>query len=211
MSQPDGHYQFEPLPRPAQIAPLQGIVAGDFDGDGRADIYAVQNSYAAAPSVGRFDGGLSQLLRGDGHGHFSVVPAGESGLVVPGDAKALAAVDFDRDGWPDFVVTRNSDRMLAFHNAGRAGRHSLRVSLRGEKGNPGAIGARLILTLADGTTETSEVPGGGGYGSQPAACCFFGWPESNPPRDLRVRWPAGAVTRHAVPKAGGVLELKATP
>ena len=46
LSQPDGTYRFEPLPRIAQIAPLQGMVAGDFDGDGHADIYAVQNSYA---------------------------------------------------------------------------------------------------------------------------------------------------------------------
>ena len=46
LSQPDGTYRFEPLPRLAQISPLQGVVAGDFDGDGHADIYAVQNSYA---------------------------------------------------------------------------------------------------------------------------------------------------------------------
>ena len=41
-----GLFHFEPLPHLAQIAPLQGMVAGDFNGDGYADIYAVQNSYA---------------------------------------------------------------------------------------------------------------------------------------------------------------------
>ena len=116
LSQPDGTYRFEALPRIAQIAPLQGIVAGDFDGDGKADIYAVQNSYAPPPVVGRFDGGLSQLLRGDGHGHFTAVPPAESNLLVPGDAKALVVVDLDRDGWPDFLVTRNNDDTLAFRN-----------------------------------------------------------------------------------------------
>ena len=73
LSQPDGTYRFEPLPRLAQIAPFQGVVAGDFDGDGKADIYAVQNSYAPPAVVGRFDGGLSQLLRGDGRGGFTAV------------------------------------------------------------------------------------------------------------------------------------------
>src|SRR5208283_1244996 len=93
LSQPDGTYRFEPLPRIAQISPLQGVVAGDFGGDGHAGIYAVQNSYAPIPSVGRFDGGLSQLLRGDGRGHFTPVAPSESNLVVAGDAKALAVVD----------------------------------------------------------------------------------------------------------------------
>ncbi|HET7536159.1 MAG TPA: VCBS repeat-containing protein, partial [Candidatus Didemnitutus sp.] len=46
LSQPGGTYRFEPLPRIAQIAPIEGLVAGDFDGDGHADICAVQNSYA---------------------------------------------------------------------------------------------------------------------------------------------------------------------
>jgi hypothetical protein len=115
LSQPDGRYRFEPLPRLAQIAPFQGVVAGDFDGDGHADIYAVQNSYAPIPSVGRFDGGLSVLLRGDGQGSFVVVPSAESGLVVPGDAKSVALVDLDGDGRPEFFVTRNNDTTLVFH------------------------------------------------------------------------------------------------
>jgi hypothetical protein len=118
LSQPDGRYRFEPLPRLAQIAPFQGIVAGDFDGDGHADIYAVQNSYAPIPAVGRFDGGLSQLLRGDGRGHFIPAPLAESGLIAPGDAKAVVVLDLNHDGRPDFVVTRNNATTLAFQNNG---------------------------------------------------------------------------------------------
>jgi len=118
LSQPDHRFRFEPLPPIVQIAPLQGIVAGDFDHDGKADIYAVQNSYAPTPVVGRFDGGLSQLLRGDGQGRFTPVTPAESGLVVPGDAKALVVLDLDNDGWPDFLVSRNNDTTLAFRNKG---------------------------------------------------------------------------------------------
>ena len=61
LSRDNAQYEFIPLPRIAQIAPLQGMVAGDFDGDGKVDLYAVQNSYAPNPVVGRFDGGLSQF------------------------------------------------------------------------------------------------------------------------------------------------------
>jgi enediyne biosynthesis protein E4 len=211
LSQPDGTYRFEPLPRIAQVSPLQGVVAGDFDGDGNADIYAVQNSYAPPPVVGRFDGGLSQLLRGDGHGHFTPVPAAESGLIVPGDAKALAVVDLDGDGWPDFLVTRNNSSALAFRNHGVPGRSPLRVILRGPPGNPTAVGARVTLTLKGGQTQTSEVYAGSGYYSQSSSACFFGSPLSNPPQSVQVRWPDGSSSNFAISPSSTTLTLSAPP
>jgi hypothetical protein len=209
LSQPDGSFKFEPLPRLAQIAPLQGIVAGDFDGDGRADIYAVQNSYAPIPSVGRFDGGLSQLLRGDGHGHFIPATPADSGLIVPGDAKALAELDLNHDGWPGFLVTRNNSSTLAFRNHGLPGRNSLRVTLHGPPGNPTGVGALITLELADGATQTGEIHAGSGYYSQPAPAVYFGYPDSNPPKKIRVRWPAGAISEHEVPAKASTLLLAA--
>jgi len=198
LSQSDGTYRFTPLPRIAQIAPTQGLVAGDFDGDGLPDIYAVQNSYAPIASVGRFDGGLSQLFRGDGQGHFTPVPPADSNLLVIGDAKALAVLDFDGDGWPDFLITRNNATTLAYRNHGVAGRQSLRVALRGAPGNPTAIGACITVELADGSTQQREVIAGSGYASQSSAACFFGYPTANPPRQVRIRWPNGTSTKHAV-------------
>jgi hypothetical protein len=127
LSQPDGTYRFEPLPRIAQIAPLRGIAAGDFDGDGNADLFAVQNSFAPPASIGHFDGGVSQLLRGDGRGHFTPVSPAESGLIVPGEAVAVEARDLDGDGWADFVVTRGDGSVVAFHNNGVAGRKAPRT------------------------------------------------------------------------------------
>ncbi len=210
LSQPDGardvsgggalgegarvRYRFVPWPRIAQVAPADGLVAGDFDGDGHADLYVVQNSDAPAPAIGHFDGGLSQLLRGDGHGNFTPVPPAESGLVVPGDAKALAVLDLDGDGWPDFLVSRNGEATLAFRNRGEAGRHSLRVVLQGRPGNPQAVGARVTAEYADGATETGEVCAGSGYYSQSTAALFFGSTDQNPLRRVRVRWPSGATT-----------------
>ncbi len=207
LSQDDGTYRFEPLPRLAQVAPLQGMVAGDFDGDGRADIYAVQNSYAPIPAVGRYDGGLSLMLRGDGHGHFTAVTPAESGLIVPGDAKALAALDLGHDGWPDFMVTRNNSTTLAFRNQGVSGRHSLRVHLEGAPGNPRGIGARITVEFQDGSDETTEVCAGSGYYSQSTPTCFFGYLESNPPKKIHVRWPNGITTEYVAPNGSSSLTL----
>ena len=103
----------------AQVSPLQSIVVRDFDGDGHVDIYAVQNSYAPTSSVGRFDGGLSVLLRGDGRGGFTWIEPAASGLVVPGDAKSVVAWD-RTEGGPAILVTRNNDTPLLFHRNSRA-------------------------------------------------------------------------------------------
>jgi enediyne biosynthesis protein E4 len=209
LSQPDGTYRFEALPRIAQISILQGMVAGDFEGTGHADLYAVQNSYAPVASVGRQDGGLSQLLRGDGHGHFTAVPVAESGLLVPENAKALAAVDLDNNGWAGFLVTRNNGTTAAFRNGGRAGHHPLRIALKGAAGNPTAVGARITVELADGTAETAEVYAGSGYYSQSSASCFFGYPDGNAPRRILVRWPSGQQTEHPYPAGAAILTLAA--
>jgi hypothetical protein len=198
LSQPDGTYRFEPLPRIAQIAPTQGLVTGDFDGDGFADVYAVQNLHAPIPAVGRFDGGLSQLLRGDGHGHFTAVAPAESGLLVPGDAKGLAVLDLAGDGWPGFLVTRNNSSTLAFRNRGVAGAHALRVDVAGPRGNPTGVGALVTLERADGSRSAAEVYGGSGYCSQSSPALFFGYTAKNAPTRQLIRWPDGRKTEQPI-------------
>lgn len=117
LSAADGTYEFRPLPRIAQIAPAQALAAADLDGDGNLDLYLVQNSHAPDATIGRFTGGLSQLLRGDGRGGFEAVEPAASGLVVPGDGRAVVVVDLDRDGHADLLVARNGAPLLAFRRA----------------------------------------------------------------------------------------------
>jgi hypothetical protein len=194
LSQSDGAWKIATLPRIAQIAPLQGMVTGDFNGDGHTDLFAVQNLHSVAPAIGRFGGGLAQLLLGDGAGGFTPVPPIESGLVVPGDAKALLALDLNNDGWPDLLASRNRQSSLAFMHRAVEGSGSFRVVLKGARGNPAAVGAVLTLELADGRTQRTELFAGSGYYSQQAPGCFFAYPRSNPPKQLTVRWPDGRTT-----------------
>ncbi len=126
------------------------------------------------------------------------MPPAESGLVVRGDAKALAVLDFDDDGWPDFLVSRNNDTAVAFRNRGVAGSRPLKVTLNGSAGNPAAVGARVTVERASGSTETTEIYAGSGYYTQSTAACFFGCPNADSIRRLRVRWPSGKTTEHDV-------------
>jgi hypothetical protein len=117
-------------------------------------------------------------------------------LVVPGDAKALVVTDLDADGWPDLVASRNDEPALAFRNQGRAGHQAFGVQLQGPPGNPTAIGAKLTLTLADGSTQTAELSAGSGYLSQSSSTAFFTYPTASPPRLLAVSWPDGTSQQH---------------
>ncbi|TVR53697.1 MAG: RNA-binding protein [Puniceicoccaceae bacterium] len=192
----DGTFDFRPLPRWAQTGPIFGLAALDVDGDGHADLYAVQNFFTPEPTTGRFNGGISILLRGDGTGGFTPVLPAESGLVLPGDAKALTVVDFDDNGWPDFVASRNHGHLAAFENRGVEGRHSFTVALRGLPGNPEAIGARVTVHRTDGTRSTAEMYSNFGYRSQSPSLLFFGHTEANHPETIEIRWPDGAVSTH---------------
>ncbi|HET8656751.1 MAG TPA: VCBS repeat-containing protein [Longimicrobiaceae bacterium] len=126
----DGSFTLVPLPREAQLAPIYGISAGDFDGDGHADLLLAGNFDAARPQLGRLGSSYGLLLRGDGRGHFTPVRAPESGFVVPGETRDIARV---RTRTGDlYVVARNDDRPLLFR-AAPAGRVASRPSRRGRE------------------------------------------------------------------------------
>lgn len=207
LSQKDGGWRFTPFPPLAQIAPIQGLAVADFDGDGHLDICVTQNSYAPVAYTGRFDGGLGQYLRGNGRGEFEAVPASASGLYIPGDARAAAVIDFDRDGSPDLIVSRNNSSLLAFRNSGSAPQHRLVVKLEGLPGNASAAGARVTLELTDGSSRATEVYLGSGYFSQSSTACSFAWSDRAAPKTLHIRWPDGQTTDRVVDASETFLKL----
>jgi len=114
LSQSDGKYRFQSLPRIAQVAPAQAMVAGDFNGDGASDIYVVQNDYSPVDFGGRFEGGVSQLLQGDGRGGFTAIEPSRSGLMVEGAAESVVAIDANEDNRWDLLVTRRDQPDILF-------------------------------------------------------------------------------------------------
>ncbi len=114
LSEPDGTCTFIPLPRFAQIAPVQAIAAGDFDGDGFSDLCIAQNSASPVPFVGPFDGGLGLYLKGNGDGGFIAVAPEASGFIVPGAAGDMVSVNVDPGERPKIVVSRFEAPPLTF-------------------------------------------------------------------------------------------------
>jgi len=112
LSNRDGSYTLLPLPREAQIAPVYGILATDVDHDGKLDLLLAGNFSGVQPNIGSMMASYGLMLRGDGHGRFTPLRAGESGFFVPGEARDIQRL---RTGRGDlYIVARNDDRPLFF-------------------------------------------------------------------------------------------------
>lgn len=211
LSQPGGGFSFSPLPRSAQIAPVQGMVALDINYDGHPDLRLVHNSFAAIPVVGRFDGGLGDVLLGDGTGDFRSAFDRYHGLPVSGDAKAVVRVQVP--GWeaPNLITSRSIDPLHAVQGKDPSNRpvrgQPLWVRLTDGAGNPQGVGAKVTVTTAAGESLVGEVRAGEGYMSQSSPSVYFGLPSDAKPASITVRWPDGASTEHSAPAGESSISL----
>jgi hypothetical protein len=85
----NGKFELHPLPPIAQLGPLNGMIADDFNSDGNLDVAITGNDYGNEVSDGRYDALNGLVLLGDGTGNFTAQTILQSGFFVPGDAKAL--------------------------------------------------------------------------------------------------------------------------
>jgi hypothetical protein len=96
----------------AQFAPVTRILAGDLDGDGKADLLLLGNHSDNRLKLGSIDASYGCLLKGDGRGHFAYVPQPVSGLSVKGDVKS--AVEWAAGG-KKYLVIGVSEGALQFY------------------------------------------------------------------------------------------------
>jgi hypothetical protein len=195
------HFEARPLPREAQFSPAFGICVGDYDGDGKEDVFLSQNFFDTDPQTARLDAGRGLWLRGEGNGNFSAVPSEASGISVYGEQRGCALCDYDEDGRIDLVMTQNGAETKLFHNV--QGKPGLRVRLKGPPGNPQGFGTQLRVEFPGGQGPMREIHGGSGYWSQDSAVQVLGTPE--PPTAVWVRWSGGRVA--TVPVARGQAEI----
>jgi ASPIC and UnbV len=120
--------------------------------------------------------------------------------------------DFDGDGYRDLVMavkfktsplrylidrifgdeSYKLDWKLFLYRNLHTDNHWLELQLRGSRGNPPAIGARVILEKPDGVV-TEQVVGNveGSHSSQGHYRVYFGLRESDTPCRVKVLWPDG--------------------
>ena len=189
------HFEAVPLPPEVQFAPVFGMGVGDFDGDGSEDIYLGQNFFGMRMEWPRTDAGLGLLLKGDGHGRFSAMPAQTSGIRVYGEQRGISVGDMDHDGRLEIVAAQYGAAVTVWQNL-RA-KPGIRVRFQGPPGNPSGYGASASLKSEASIGPAHEVHAGGGYWSQDSATVVLGL--HGRPDAVRVKWPGGAVSEVAIP------------
>jgi len=130
----DGSYRFEPLPHLAQIALCRAWWPAISTAMATRIFTRSKTPMRPFPRR-RFDGGLSQLLRGDGAGHFAAVAPAESNLVVHAMRRRWSP-----STWMMMAGRISSYRGTTtprcFRKSRHRGHNSLRVMLRGPAGIP---------------------------------------------------------------------------
>ena len=197
------HFEGRALPMEAQLSPAFGVCVGDYDGDGKEDVFLSQNFFAVNSDTARNDAGRGQWLQGDGRGGFRPVPGQESGVKVYGEQRGAALSDYDGDGRMDLVVTQNGAETRLFRN--QTGRPGLRVRLRGPAENPTGVGARMRLKFGERPGPMREVRAGSGYWSQDGAVQVLATPES--PTQIEVQWPGGKTVVYRLPSTAREIQL----
>ena len=137
-------------------------------------------------------------------GEDYVEVSGVSGLDHPGDSRAFAVLDYDRDGWQDLaMVAANAPLFQLYRNqmGERDGAKGGMVAVRFEGGNRSSdaseewstrdgYGARVVLEIGERTL-LREHRAGEGLAAQNSATVKVGIGDAPRAKRLEIRWPSG--------------------
>ncbi|MGY8690103.1 MAG: FG-GAP-like repeat-containing protein, partial [Verrucomicrobiales bacterium] len=185
-----GRFEWVALPVLSQWSPARSAHWLDADGDGRQDLFMVQNLPAAAWPEAPRGGGVGQAFRGMPGGGFEAWAPRESGFVAPGVASAFVLTDLNNDHAPDFLIARNDQPMYALERNPSSSKW-LTIRFHGPHRNIMAIGTRVAIDWNGRLKLLAELYGGSGYLTQSANRVFFPRPSSDGQGMIKVYWPDG--------------------
>ncbi len=110
----NGVFSAMPLPKAAQMAPIQDIVFQDLNSDEKMDIIVAGNWFMAEIETPRADNGTGLVLMNQGDRQFQAMSVMESGLFANKDVRGLAWLDCGKSKDPLLVVANSNSAAQVF-------------------------------------------------------------------------------------------------
>ena len=185
------------------------VKLSDFDCDGRADVFMTNgmsknfnesDNSAVIAKAGETEwdrhvrAGTEELrepnlaFRNEGDLKFKNVGK-EWGLDHVGMSFSTAHVDLDQDGDLDMVVCNLGEEVSIYRNNTQEGNRMM-ISLRGAGANHFGIGAKVVLTLEDGSKQQRRLIPVRGYMASNEPVIHFGLGEQKP-ESMTITWADG--------------------
>lgn len=157
----------------------------------------------------------TQVLRNRGDGHMTEVPAKQLGpyFQFPVQGRAVARLDWDRDGREDFCVTHVDAPFALLSNRTSAGGRALVLSLRGVASNRDAIGA-VVEVQAGSRKLIRQITAGDGFEACNERQLIVGLGSAERADAVIIRWPSGLQQSFSDLAAGAewrLVEGRASP
>jgi tetratricopeptide (TPR) repeat protein len=174
---------FEPVQLPAISWDRGwGVAALDYDNDGWIDLAAVGEAGGRGKIV---------LLRNEGPAGFvDVTRAVGLDSLVLANPRSLVAIDYNRDGATDLLITQNGGAVELLRNEGGNRNSWLRIALKGLADNKSGVGTKIEL-FAGPSWQKWELPSTAGYLSQGAGEINAGIGAEAAADIIRLLWPTG--------------------
>ena len=182
-----------------------GTAFVDMDLDGFLDLSAVQGyrEHVGTASPALADA-TARLFRNDGSGNFADVRG--AGCDPPGDQRALAVLDYDRDGAPDLLITQVAGPVILLRNVSSDRGNWLTIVPDDRGGH--AINARVHVT-AGAHTSDQILLAGGSYLTGPPREAYVGLGQADQADEVRIEWADGRTTILRNVRANQVLRVPA--
>lgn len=114
-----GKFEMKPLSAMAQIAPVYGVLADDFDGDNINDIFLAGNFFGLKPEFGRYDASYGTFLKGKGDNKFEYLSPSQSGLFYRGEVRDIEDIMLNGRDKAILLSKNNSSLQLFKKNIDR--------------------------------------------------------------------------------------------
>ena len=176
--------KFERVNLPIEAKRGWGVTAIDVDNDGWIDLAAILET-SRGPEV--------TVLRNLGERGFADV-SNDLGLakVQLKNPRSVVAVDIDRKGAADLIVSTANGSATLLHNQGGNKNRSMRLSVAGLADNKSGLGTKVEI-FADGLWQKFEIAGASGYLSQGPNEIIVGLGQHQRADIVRMLWPTGVL------------------